>query len=59
MTKPLNTIPDYMSRAMESMADQERSKRNQAKADLWKRNPITGKKVVSSKYNDRCNWRGL
>ena len=27
---------------------------NQKKADLWKRNPITGKKV-KEKYNNRCN----
>jgi len=58
----MTAIPDYMSNAIEAMYLNEQKKRseaNQKKADLWKRNPITGKKVVAEKYNNRCNWRGL
>ena len=48
------TIDESMSKAIGAMYDQERSARNQRRADLWKRNPITGK-TVKEKYNDRCN----
>ena len=47
------SIPDYMSMAIQNQYDNERQKRNQKRADLWKRNPITGKKVISARYNDR------
>ena len=46
------SIPDYMSQAMEEQANNERRKKQ---ADLWKHNPLNGRKVIAEKYNNRCN----
>lgn len=44
------SIPDYMSKAMEEQSSNERRSRQ---AKLWRKNPLTGKKVIAAKYNDR------
>ena len=48
------SIPDYMSKAMEEQSNNARRKKQQK---LWERNPVSGKKVVAVKYNDRLQIR--